>query len=91
MSVYLISYDLNRPGQSYTELYEVLKQASTWWHYLESTWLISSPEPIDIWQKRIRAKIDENDTFLIVELSGSKPYSGWLAQKAWDWIKNHLR
>ena len=90
MSVYLISYDLKRPGQSYPELYETLKQASSWSHYLESVWLISTSESLEAWSQKIRAKIDANDSFLIVELSATQPYSGWLPQEAWDWIKEHL-
>lgn len=90
MSVYLISYDLNKPGQDYGPLYEELKKASAWWHYLDSTWLISSLEPIETWQQRIRAKIDANDSFIIFELTPGAGRQGWLPQKAWDWIKNHL-
>ena len=88
---YLITYDLKDKTKDYGPLYEAIKGYGNWWHYLDSTWLISSPDSISTWYTRIKAKIDQNDNFLIVELSSSKPYTGWLPQKAWDWIKSHLR
>lgn len=90
MSVYLVSYDLKRPTQNYAGLYEELKKASGWWHYLDSTWLISSSETLGSWQKRIRAKVDENDAFIIIELSQGARRNGWLPKRAWEWLRKHL-
>lgn len=90
MAVYLISYDLKKPGQDYNRLYEVLKSATSWWHYLESLWLIRSQESPDTWQQRIRNQIDESDVFLIFELYPANRYTGWLPREAWDWIKQNL-
>ena len=38
----LISYDLNKPGQNYDKLYAKIKELRTWWHYLDSTWIVVS-------------------------------------------------
>jgi hypothetical protein len=89
MSVYIISYDLKKPGQDYAALYEELKK-TTWWHYLESTWLLNTPESIDNLRKRLFAMMDQNDSLFIIELSAKNNYTGWLPQKAWDWIKQNL-
>ncbi len=90
MSVYLVNYDLKRPDQNYPELYEVLKSASGWWHYLESLWLLSSEESLETWHARIRSKIDKNDSFIIMKLTPGMQRNGWLPQKAWEWIRQHL-
>jgi hypothetical protein len=90
MAVYLISYDLKKPGQNYDLLYDALKNASSWWHYLESTWLIDSHESIDAWQRRIQSRIDANDCFLIVELNSANAYTGWLPKEAWVWMNQRL-
>lgn len=86
--IYLVSYDLKTPGKDYQAVYEVLKGAPGWWHHLESTWVISTNESISTWTDRIRKIIDANDSFIIVEITG-QPRSGWLLQKAWDWLKQH--
>lgn len=44
MTVYCVSYDLNKAGQNYNDLYEELKKSPNWWHHLDSTWLIVTNE-----------------------------------------------
>ncbi len=87
--LYLITYDLNRPGQEYEELYEELRNSSTWWHYLDSTWLIVTQESINELNDRIKNTIDENDRFLIFDITGMD-YQGWLSEEAWQWIRKHI-
>jgi hypothetical protein len=86
--ILLVSYDLKVPGRDYTKLYGVLKTASSWCHYLESTWFISTYESVESWSDKIRAAIDENDRLFIVDITGKK-YNGWLPQKAWEWLSSH--
>jgi len=86
--VFLVSYDLNKPGKDYSDLYKTLKNADGWWHYLDSCWLLSTNNSIKYWNDKIKPHIDDNDSLLIVEITNN--YTGWLTQKAWDWIKNHF-
>ena len=41
MATMLIGYDLNRPGQNYDDLFDEIKNLGTWWHCLDSTWLVN--------------------------------------------------
>lgn len=88
MAVYMISYDLNKPGQGYDKLYEAIKEASiydTWMHYLDSTWFIKS----NLSTKQVFAKlepyIDKNDHLLVMEVTNN--YYGYLPNDAWDYLK----
>lgn len=85
--LYLITYDLNTPGQDYQNLYDEIKNFGTWWHYLDSTWLIDTSLSSSQMQKKLKQHmvIDKNDYLFIVKIT--KDYQGWLPQKAWDWIK----
>ena len=86
--VFSISYDLNKPGQDYKGLYEAIKSCGEWWHYLDSTWLVSTNLTADdIWGK-LQPYVDENDRVLIVR--ATRPKQGWLPKKAWSWINEHL-
>jgi hypothetical protein len=86
--VYSLTYDLKKPNRDYTGLYEELKNTTKWWHYLESTWLLSTIEtPNQIWD-RIRGHIDQNDSILIIEVRHN--YSGWLPTEAWEWIDQNV-
>jgi len=87
--LYLVSYDLNKPGQEYKELYKELKNSNNWWHYLDSTWLIVTEESINELNDRIKNKIDKNDSLLIFDIT-NMDYSGWLSEEAWQWIRNNI-
>ena len=88
MTVYCVSYDLNKSGQNYTALYEELKKSSSWWHYLDSTWLILTSETVTQLTDRIRKNIDDNDSLLVIKVV--RDYGGWLNQEAWDWINANV-
>lgn len=42
---YLISYDLNSPGKNYAQLYAAIQKLGSWWHCLDSTWIVAHPGP----------------------------------------------
>ena len=88
--ILLVSYDLKTPNKNYEDLYTTLKTADTWWHYLESTWLLytANPDGVNEWQKKIKNIIDDNDNFIVVDIT-KQSRNGWLPKKAWDWIRKH--
>lgn len=87
MAVYCVSYDLNKVGQKYNELYDELK-SSGWCHYLDSTWLISTSETSIQLSDRLKKHMDDNDNLLVIKVTND--YAGWLPQKAWEWMKQHI-
>lgn len=85
--ILLVTYDLKQPQTSYEPLFEELKSKDSWAHYIPSTWLVSTREsPRELSQKLIPLTF-KGDRLLVVELTGR--HSGWLPQKAWDWIERH--
>ncbi len=88
MKILLVTYDLNKPNQDYETLYEILKTASTWWHYLDSTWLLATEETPNQWSEKLKPAIDSNDYLFIVDIT-DQPRQGWLPPKAWEWIRDN--
>lgn len=88
MKILLVCYDLKKPDRDYTGLYQALKRASTWWHYLDSCWLLKTSLSPEQWFERIKPHIDDKDFVLIIGVQ--KDYSGWLPEKAWDWINDNI-
>jgi hypothetical protein len=84
--VYLITYDLNKTGQNYNGLYEAIKKLGSWWHYLDSNWLVETDFNAAQISNLLNAQIDQNDSLLVIRVL--KDYNGWLTQDAWDWINN---
>jgi hypothetical protein len=85
----LITYDLDKPGQKYTGLHEAIKSLGTWWHYLESTWIVVSSQTPGQASDTLTTHIDANDNVLVIDVTNDR-YAGWLSQDAWDWLKRHI-
>lgn len=85
---FLITYDLKRPGQSYSELYEAIKNLGDWQHPLESTWMVkvSNFTFAQSIYEALRPQIDENDLLFIVDITNQN-YQGWLSKTVWTWLK----
>lgn len=90
MAVYLITYDLHKAGQDYEGLYEAIKNSSTgvWSHRLDSTWIIKSNLTVNEVSNNIKAKVDDNDHFLVIEVKNNK--QGWLPKEAWNYLNNNV-
>jgi len=86
--VFVVSYDLSKPDRDYSGLIEELKKSPGWWHYLESTWLIQTDETATQLYKRLADKIDRDDSILVIQ--AGKDRQGWLPEKAWEWIRQHV-
>lgn len=86
--IYAINYDLKQPGRNYEELHKAIKALGTWWHYLDSTWLVDTTlSAKEVWD-RLGSHVDQNDAVLVIGVT--RNYSGWLPQRAWDWINQRL-
>ena len=82
--VLLITYDLKKPGQNYKPLHDAIKSAGTWWHHLESTWIIETSETPQTWYSRLAPHMDRNDNLLVIEVANN--YYGWAPKEAWGWL-----
>lgn len=89
MSSRLIGYDLSRPGQEYSDLYEAIKSYETWWHQLDSTWIIESSQTTEQIRNHLKQYVDSNDKLLVVALTGEGAWTGF-NQKGTQWLKDHL-
>ncbi|WP_412475754.1 SinR family protein [Halobacteriovorax sp. YZS-1-2] len=87
--VKLITYDLKKPGQDYSELYEVIKKYDDWWHCMNNIWLVKTSESCgDIADKLLNC-IDSNDKLLVTELSGK--WACYIKSKeCTDWLHKNL-
>jgi hypothetical protein len=85
MITILISYDLRGKNKDYNILFEEIKKADGWWHHLESTWIIETNSTLNYWVDRIRSVIDQNDSFIAIEISNGKA-NGLLPREAWNCI-----
>ncbi|ERK31565.1 hypothetical protein [Clostridium intestinale] len=84
--VYIISYDLNKPGQDYNKLYDRIRTLNDYYHVLDSTWLVSTNKTAKEVYSVLQPVGDTNDNILVIQVTSN--YWGWLPQKAWEWLSS---
>lgn len=89
MKSYVIGYDLNRPGQNYSSLYEAIKGLANWWHHLDSTWIVKSNLTAAQIRDRLIPYIDSTDELLVAGLTGEGAWRGF-DERGSSWLKNNL-
>lgn len=90
MKSYLIGYDLNKPGQNYDNLFAAIKKVGgTWWHCLDSTWIVKSNSTTVAIRDALRPHIDDSDELLVIELTGVAAWVGF-NEECSGWLKENL-
>jgi len=93
MPAFLITYDLNSPGQDYSKLHDAIKAQSSenlWWHYLDSTWIIVSNGTAGSVRDALMATIDTNDKLLVIKVGPGGWGTANMPEKANQWLKNNV-
>ncbi|PFB05019.1 hypothetical protein CN385_05835 [Bacillus anthracis] len=89
MAIKLITYDLNKPSQDYSSLYEEIESLGDCINPLKSVWLVkttlSSGEIIE----RLKKVADKNDDFIVVPYD-TPDRSAYMSTKYVDWVKQNL-
>lgn len=86
---YIISYDLDNPGQNYKEVETVIESYGTYAKITESCWCIVTSDTAKEVRDNIGNKIDSNDKLFVGKLSGEAAWSG-LDDKVSNWLHNNL-
>lgn len=89
LKTHLVGYDLNRI-KDYEPLWSALQASGTWWHHLDSTWLVRTEMTHIELRNMLREHIDSDDELLVIDVTG-RPWAGaGFAQRAYDWIRKSL-
>jgi hypothetical protein len=90
MPTLLIGYDLNKPGQNYEPLWDKLKSYGTWWHHLDSTWLIRTNLSATQLRDALAPLIDSSDELLVIDVSGRSWAGRGFSDRAFQWLHDNL-
>lgn len=87
MGLYIISYDLNNPGQDYTKLFQKIESLGEALRIQKSVWLLkANSTSADKIATALHEDMDNSDLLFVSELQKSN-YQGWMNKTYWDWIK----
>lgn len=84
----MITYDLNKPGQEYANLFAAIQQCGESNHCLKSVWLLQTRMSVGQVQQILRRHMDSNDFLLVVDITGQSR-DGWMSRSVWDWAREH--
>lgn len=87
MSVLIVTYDLNTPGQKYKCIMEYFSNVD-WIRLSESCYAIETDLHPEVVFKELGACLDENDSLLVV--TATKPFDGYGPKDAINWLDQHL-
>lgn len=90
MPTFLITYDLNTPGQRYNALYEHLKSYRTWWHHLDSTWMVVTSGTTAQVRDAMKPYLDVNDKVLVIDVTADPAAWRGINESGSDWLHKHL-
>lgn len=89
MATLLVGYDLNKPTKDYSTLIERLRKFGTWWHHLDSTWLVRTElTPVQV-RDELRRLIDADDELLVIDVSGRASAWAGFNQKGSQWLRDY--
>ena len=88
--VYLITYDLNSPGQKYDDLISEIQGCSTgaWLSEWKSSYLIQSNLHSNDVLNKLKQHLDNNDALIVVEVTGN--YAGVMTEEGAKYIKSMM-
>jgi hypothetical protein len=87
MSALLVTYDLHKPGQDYSEFYKIIK-GYPWAKLSESSYAIQTSESPATIYGRLSHYMDKNDQVYVIKLS--QPYSGFGPDEINKWLNQNL-
>ncbi|MBA4001672.1 hypothetical protein [Brevundimonas sp.] len=69
MALFLITYDLRKPGRNYESLYELLRDTWEAKPIAESVWLAELKGPAPTIRDFIFGEVDANDRVVVIEIT----------------------
>ena len=87
--VFIVSYDLQMPGQKYEELIELIKKEGSWARLGGSAYLIESNSSATELRDRYKTVLDGNDKLYVGQVKTPAAWTG-MTEGVSKWIKKKL-
>ena len=84
MATYIISYDLQVPGQNYDALTALIKTYPKWAKLMQSTWSVATTQTSEQIRDHLKLALDGNDKLFVGELGTSAWYG--LSSEVSEWL-----
>lgn len=86
----LVGYDLKEPGRDYAELAALLKGFGTWWHHLDSTWLVKTDRsPVEL-RDSVKALLGAVDEVLVIDVTNQSAAWSGFSERGSHWLRQNI-
>lgn len=86
MYVYIISFDLVKPGQNYDKIIELIKQYNVWAKLGTTTYLVQTSHSAVELRDNLKTAIDSNDKLFVGKVTRPAAWSN-MSEDVSKWIK----
>ena len=83
MAAYIISYDLLKPIQNYTQLHNAIKAYGTWARVNESFWVVVTPNSAVQIRDYLSGFIDGNDRLFVIKSGTEAAWKNVMCENTW--------
>jgi hypothetical protein len=91
MPTILISYDVHSPNSKADyELANAIQSLGSWWHHLETIWIVKCDRTPAAIRDRLRSHIASDDQLLVIDISGDTAESLGVNEVGSAWLKNNV-
>jgi hypothetical protein len=88
----LIAYDVHPPkGAAYEKLVKAIQSLGSWWHHLETIWIVRSDQSVAEIRDLLSSHIGIEDQLLVIDISGD--IAGWAGvnDAGSNWLNENIR
>lgn len=85
VALYLVTYDLNRPGQDYPGLYDKISECGSAWHGMQNVWFVDTPWNAQRIRDHVIPTLDRGDKLFVSRVQEAA-WQGF-TDEATAWIK----
>jgi iron-sulfur cluster repair protein YtfE (RIC family) len=90
MATFVIGYDIHpTKNETYDELIKAIKKLGSWWHNLDSTWVVVSDSTASQIRDELKKHMYKDDQLLVVKSANVGSWFGF-SESGSQWLKDHL-
>jgi len=89
MAMFIVGYD-KKEGEDYGPLEDRLKEFGTYWHHLDSTWLVRTDMSHTGLRDELYATMQPGNRLLVIDVTGQPAAWAGFPERARTWLKEHL-
>ena len=90
-STILIGYDVHPPhGDTQDKLETAIRALGTWWHHLETIWIVRSDHTSHEILEKLRCTVGNEDQLLVIDISGDIASWSGINDLGDKWLKDNI-